>query len=361
MNSSFNVGYTNDFLGKDGQLQFKTIGKEILDELGGRIRTSFLARPASPMSPDLLRDLDAVVSLTPRYTADSFAGLERLVAIVRFGVGYDMVDVLACTQADVALCITAGAVNHSVAEATVGWMLQLGHKAVAKDRLVREGRWSERDRYMGGELRHRTLGIIGLGGIGLKLSELARAFGMQPILAFDPYANEQRAREAGVELVPLDRLMCESDYISVNCPLTDETRNLVGARELGLMKSTSYLVNTSRGGIVNEPALILTLEQRKISGAAIDVYAQEPVDASTPFAKLDNVILAPHCIAWTDDLFTEIGQTASRCVLDLAAGKIPRGLVNRDVLERPGFQKKVAAQNSGGQYAPTQDQGGVLK
>jgi phosphoglycerate dehydrogenase-like enzyme len=342
----FRVGYTKDFLGSDGCLQFKSIGKEILDEAGGGVRTLFLPRHESPMTPDLLRDVEAVVSLTPKYKAESFAGVDGLVAIVRFGVGYDMVDVAACTKADVALCITAGAVNHSVAEATIGWMLQLGHKATAKDRLVREGRWSERDRYMGGELRHRTLGIIGLGGIGFKLAELAQAFEMSPILAFDPYANEERAREARVELVSLERLLREADYLSVNCPLTEETRNLVGAEQLALMKPTAYLVNTSRGGIVNEPALIQALENGKIAGAAIDVYAQEPVEASTPFAKMDNVLLAPHCIAWTDDLFNEIGQTASRCVLDLAAGRVPNGLVNREVLERPGFQKKLARQKS---------------
>jgi len=257
-----------------------------------------------------------------------------------------MVDVPACTEADVALCITRGAVDHSVAEATLAWMLQLGHKSTAKDRLVREGRWSERDRYMGGELRNRTLGIVGLGGIGFKLAELARAFGMKPILAFDPFASAERARDAGAELVPLDRLLQESDYISINCPLTDETRNLIGEKELLLMKPTAYLINTSRGEIVNEPALIRILQERKIAGAAIDVFEKEPVDASTPLAKLDNVLLAPHCIAWTDDLFTEIGAVASRCVLDLVAGNVPFGLVNREVLERPGFQKKLVRQKS---------------
>ena len=342
----FNVGYTRDFLDKEEKCQFKSIGKEVLDQSGASLKTFFLPRHESPVPPALLDGLDAVVSLTPRYDAGSFQGISRLLAIVRFGVGYDMVDVKACTEADVALCITRGAVDHSVAEATVSWMLQLGHKSAMKDRLVREGRWSERDKYMGGELRHRTLGIIGLGGIGFKLAELVRAFGMKPVLAFDPYASAERAREAGAELVPLDRLLRESDYVSINCPLTDGTRNLIGEKELLLMKPTSYLINTSRGGIVNEPALIRILQQRKIAGAATDVFEQEPVDAATPLAKLDNVLLAPHCIAWTDDLFTEIGAVASRCVLELAAGKVPFGLVNREVLERPGFQEKLSRQKS---------------
>ena len=342
----FNVGYTRDFLDKEEKCQFRSIGKEILDSSGPSFKTFFLPRHESPMTPALLEDLDVVVSLTPRYDASSFCGIDRLLGIVRFGVGYDWIDLKACTEADVAVCITRGAVDHSVAEATVAWMLQLGHNSVAKDRLVREGRWSERDKYMGGELRHRTLGIVGLGGIGFKLAEFARAFGMKPILAFDPYANPERAREAGAELVPLERLLRESDYISINCPLNDETRNLIDEKELRLMKPTAYLVNTARGGIVNEPALIKILQERKIAGAALDVFAQEPVDVSTPLAKLDNVLLAPHCIAWTDDLFAEIGAVASRCVLELAAGKTPFGLVNPEVLERPGFKKKLSARSA---------------
>jgi len=342
----FNVGYTRDFLDKEEKLQFKSVGKEVLEQSGAPVDAFFLPRHESPVPPALLDGLDAVISLTPRYDAGSFQGIKRLVAIVRFGVGYDMVDVNACTQADIALCITRGAVDHSVAEATVSWMLQLGHNSAIKDRLVREGRWSERDKYMGGELRGRTLGIVGLGGIGFKLAELVRAFGMKPVLAFDPYAAAERAREAGAELVPLDRLLRESDYISINCPLTDGTRNLIGEKELRLMKPTAYLVNTSRGGIVNEPALVQILQERKIAGAAVDVFEKEPADASNPLAKLDNVLLAPHCIAWTDDLFTEIGAVASRCVLDLVAGNTPFGLVNPEVLERPGFQEKLARQKS---------------
>jgi phosphoglycerate dehydrogenase-like enzyme len=274
-----------------------------------------------------------VISLAPRYTAESLQGVERLVAIVRFGVGYDMVDVAACTRADVLLCITSGAVNHSVAEATITWMLALSHRVFVKDRLTREGRWTERALHTGTELRDRTLGVVGIGGIGGRLVEMLRGFGMKPPLAFDPYTPAQRAAELGVTLVSLERLMKESDFVSINCPLNDQTRNLIGRDHLALMKPGAFLINTARGGIVNEEALIETLRDRRIAGAAMDVFASEPVKSGHPLAQLDNVILAPHCIAWTDELFRDIGQMACRITAAISRGEVPPGVVNRDVLE----------------------------
>ncbi len=351
MNTTFEVGLTRDFLTTDGQLVYKDIGLGVLATAGG-VRYRFLDRHEPTMTPELLADLDAVISLMPNYTTASFEGLHRLTAIVRFGVGYDMVDVAACTQANVLLCITAGAVNHSVAEATVTWMLALSHRVFEKDRLVRQGHWSERAHYMGGELRRRTLGVVGLGGIGRRLIELLRGFGMNRPLAFDPYVKPGLARELGVELVPLETLMRQSDFISVNCPLTAQTRNLIGREQLALMKPTAFLINTARGGIVDEQALVEVLRNRQIAGAATDVYAAEPAGREHPFAGLDNIILAPHCIAWTDELFAEIGAMAGRSVLELAAGRVPSaGVVNPEVLQRPGFRAKVQRYASLG--APT--------
>jgi phosphoglycerate dehydrogenase-like enzyme len=337
----FHVGYTKDFLDSNGHQQFEDIGRKNFEGKEG-IHSFFLPRFESPLTPDLLGNLDAVVSLTPKYDATSFQKVERLLAIVRFGVGFDMVDVNACTEANILLCITQGAVDHSVAEAVMTWMLQLGHRSAAKDRLVREGRWKERDLYMGSELRGRTLGIVGFGGIGSKVAEFVRVFGLRNILVFDPYLSDDRARAGQVQKCELDRLLAESDYVSINCPLTKETRNLIGERELRLMKPSAYLINTARGGIVNEQGLCRVLEEKQIAGAAVDVFEQEPCDPSSPLTKLDNVLLAPHCIAWTHDLFSEMGASSSKAVLDLAAGRLPAGIVNREVVEKPGFQSKLS-------------------
>ncbi len=341
MATSFRIGLTRDFLSPEGKLTYKDMGLRVLESQPG-ITHEFFSRHENPVAADQLRDYDAVISLAPKYTADSFRGVERLAAIFRFGVGYDMVDLKACSEANVAVFITVGAVNHSVAEATIAWMLALSHRMFAKDRLVREGRWTERVNYMGRELRGRTLGVVGLGGIGGRLVEMLRGFGMNRPLAFDPYASPERAKELGVELVPLERLMRESDFVSINCPLTEQTRNLIGRAQIALMKPDAFLINTARGGIVNEVALVEPLKSRRIAGAASDVYEKEPAGKEHPFTQLDNIILAPHCIAWTDELFAEIGTMACRQAVAFAKGEIPTGLVNKDVLERPGFKAKRA-------------------
>ncbi|MEP6664640.1 MAG: NAD(P)-dependent oxidoreductase [Verrucomicrobiota bacterium] len=209
-----------------------------------------------------------------------------------------------------------------------------------KDKLVRTGQWDERSKYMGRELRDRTLGVIGLGGIARKTIELLRSFGMKQPLAFDPFASEEMASKAGARLVSLEELLKQSDFISIHCPLTEKTRNLIGARELALMKPDSYLLNTARGGIVDEDALYDALKNHRIAGAALDCFAQEPVTAPSRFADLDNVLLAPHSIAWTDELFRDIGRAACQVMVDLSQGKKPGGVVNPEVFDRPGFQKK---------------------
>ncbi|HVF10170.1 MAG TPA: NAD(P)-dependent oxidoreductase [Abditibacteriaceae bacterium] len=341
MNQNFQVGLTRDFLTDDGQLTYDDIGLDVL-EAHSNIQHRFFERHEPTVTAEQLRDFDAVISLTPRYTPQSFDGVERLAAVVRFGVGYDMVDVKACTEADVLLCITAGAVNHSVAEATITWMLALSHHVFTKDRITRDAKWADRSFYMGRELRDRTLGIVGLGGIGGRLIEMIRGFGMKTPLAHDPFVSPQRANELGARLVSLEELLRESDFVSINCPLTEATRNLIGQDELALMKPDAYLINTARGGIVNEAALVAVLQARRIAGAAMDVYEVEPVKPDNPLLQLDNVILAPHCIAWTDELFRDIGQTACRMTTTIAEGRVPHGVVNREVLERPGFQAKLA-------------------
>jgi phosphoglycerate dehydrogenase-like enzyme len=193
---------------------------------------------------------------------------------------------------------------------------------------------------MGSELRDRTLGVVGFGGIGRALVKLLAGFGMKAPLVFDPFVSAADGAKLGVRSVPLDELLVQSDYVSVHCPLNEKTRNLIGARELALMKPTAYLFNTARGGIVDEAALFAALKDRRIAGAGIDCFVNEPPTAAPSFASLDNVLLAPHCIAWTEELFRDIGRAVCTGMLDLAEGRVPRGVVNREVLERPGFQAK---------------------
>jgi phosphoglycerate dehydrogenase-like enzyme len=281
-----------------------------------------------------------VIVLTPRVTAESVSRAENLLAVGRFGVGYDAVDVAACTAADVLLFITAGAVDRSVAEATVGWMLAIAHRMFIKDRLVRTGQWDERSKYMGGELRDRTFGAIGLGGIARATVELLRGFGLKEFLAYDPLVDKTAAAKIGVRLVSLEELLRQADFVSLHCPLNETTRGLLGAKELALMKPTAFLINTARGGIVEENALYEALQSGKIAGAALDCFAEEPVTKPHRFGNLENVLLAPHCIAWTNELFRDIGRMVCQGMLDLSLGSRPRGVVNPEVLDRPGFKAK---------------------
>lgn len=348
--TSFPIRLTADFFLPDGSPRYRDIGLDVLADRP-QIRWEPFAEHHTEIAPSQIGDARAVLVLSSRVTAQSLAAGSDLLAIVRFGVGYDSVDVAACTAADVAVVITPGAVDRPVAEATVGWMLALTHHVRMKDLLVRRGEWDARSRYMGCELRDRTLGVVGLGGIGREVVRLLAGFGMRQPLAFDPFLSPEGAADAGVRLVSLDELLAESDFVSLHCPLNDATRGLIGDRELRRMKPASCLINTARGGIVDEDALYAALKEGRIAGAAIDCFAVEPLVGPSRFADLDNVLLAPHSIAWTEELFRDIGRTAFRAIVDLSEGREPRGTVNREIYQRPSFRQKWSRLIGGGKVS----------
>lgn len=335
----FRVAFSGDFYDGDHNPKFPDLGTSILDDQQHIDYFAFIEHKPE-ITVDQIGDANGLIILTPSVTTDSLAKADDLLAIARFGVGYDAVDVGACTEADVLLVISKGAVDRPVAEATVGWMIALTHHSRVKDRLVREGDWDARTNYTGSEIRDRTFGAIGLGGIARETIRLLGAFGMNPPIAFDPFVDAHEAREFGVEIISLDALLSRADFVSIHCPMSDETRGLIGARELGLMKPSSYLLNTARGGIVDEDALYDALEQDQIAGAALDCFAEEPVVNPHRFGNLDNVLLAPHSIAWTQELFRDIGRVNCRQMVDLSLGRTPAGMINSEVVDRPGFKDK---------------------
>jgi phosphoglycerate dehydrogenase-like enzyme len=182
--------------------------------------------------------------------------------------------------------------------------------------------------------------VIGLGGIARETIRLLTAFGMRLPLACDPYVDAADGASLGVQLVDLDTLLGRADFVSLHCPLNDSTRGLLGARELALMKPDAYLINTARGGLVDEDALLAALTEGRIAGAAIDCFADEPHTDPRRWQDLDNVILAPHCIGWTDELFRDMGRAACRGIVELAQGRRPHGMVNPEVLAKPSFREK---------------------
>jgi phosphoglycerate dehydrogenase-like enzyme len=341
MTPRFRVGLTADFMNEGAGL----LDPILPTQFGALPQVAYEFMPAlrPAITPEQLRDYDAVIALMPPFTADTLAGAERLTVLARWGVGYEMIDVQACTDNDVLLCITRDAVRRPVAEGIITLLLGLAKHMAIKDRLVRTGRWVDKRHYPGLGIAGRTLGSIGVGNIGAELFRMLRPFELGRLLAYDPYVTPAQAANLGVQMVDLDTLLAESDFVCINCPLTKETFHLVGEPQLRRMKPTALLINTARGPIVDQAALTHALQQGWIAGAALDVFEQEPLPSSDPLVHLDNVILSPHAIAWTDDLARGNGVGACQNVLTVLRGEVPEHTVNREVLDRPGFQAKLQA------------------
>jgi len=338
----FVVGYSADFLDASGQPVFPDLGIEALrnqERLEHRFLDEYLPEYVSRQ----LEGLDVLISLKPRVTPASLEANERLTAIGRCGVGYDNVDVAACTERDIAVYITSAAVIRPMAESAVLLVLALSHNLVRKDRLVRQGKWAESTRPLGREPRGRVIGSVGFGGIARETLRLLKVFEPARILACDPMVDPETAGAAGVELVSFEDVLRQSDYVLINCPLTPETRDLIGEKELRLMKPDAVLINAARGPIVNEPALVQALREGWIRAAALDVFAQEPLPAGSPLLELDNVTLTSHSVGWTEELFRDMGREDCAGALAVFRGESPRTVVNRDVLARPGYRRKLAA------------------
>ncbi len=293
------------------------------------------------MPAERLQGVDALILLAHRFTAASIPRDGRLALVARFGVGYDSVDVAACTAADIGVAITPDGVRRPVAVAVITFVLALAGKLLIKDRLTRQGAWAEKSRHMGVGLTGRTLGQLGLGNIGAEVFRLAAPFGMR-FIAHDPFADAELARSLGVQLVSLEELFRQSDFLSVSVPLSEDTRGLVDAEKLAWMKPSAFLINTARGPVVNQRDLHDALVAGRISGAGLDVFDIEPVAKDEPLLRLDNVIVTPHALCWTDECFARIGASDVASVLAIKRGEAPAALVNREVAERTGFREKLA-------------------
>ena len=343
MEKNFKVGVTSDILDSRGEPAF---GREPLKALDA-VQWEWLPRGLKEISADHAAAFDALYVNSPKVPAAAVArGDLRLKLISRHGVGYDSVDVAAMTQAGVLVANTPNAVPRPVATIALTFILALAHRLMAKDRITRAGNWPERLDHMGTGLTGRTLGVIGAGRIGKELLRLSRVFDLK-LLAADPYAETLELNYIGARHLPLDELMRESDFVVVTCLLNDETRGLVGARELALMKPTAYFINVARGPIVDEKALYEALAARRIAGAGLDVFEQEPTPADNPILKLDNVIVSPHALCWTDELFGNIARTAIGAILAVHAGRRPDFLVNPAALAHPRARAWLKPQNQG--------------
>jgi len=342
MTAPFRVALSGDFKKPDGSPTFPDFDLAPLQS-APNVEMAYIGAD-NPLKAEQLADFDALILLVPRFGKESIHPNGRLSVVARFGVGYDSVDVTACTEAGIALVITPDGVRRPVAVSIMAFILALTGKMLTKDRLTRGGpdTFNQRGQHMGVGLVGRTLGVLGIGNIGAELFRLAKPLDMK-FIAHDPFADKAVAKELGIELVSLEDAFRRADILSINCPLMPETHHLVNAERLALMKPTAYLINTARGPIVDQKALTKVLQERKIAGAGLDVFETEPVPADEPILKLDNVILAPHALCWTDQCFAGNGAADVKAVLELQHGRVPRGVVNRAVLESPRFKARLDA------------------
>ena len=332
MNTKFRVGLTRDILDSRGEPAFGRAALEVLDR-DSSLEWEYLPAVVPEIGPELAAQYDALYINIARVPAAAVERADcRLRIVARHGVGYDTVDVAAMTRAGVLVTNTPTAMPRPVATTALTFVLALAGKLFLKDRLTRSGRWHERMDNMGLGLSGRTLGVIGAGGIGKELLRMARVFDLK-LLATDPVANDVELGYIGARKVDLDTLMRESDFVVVCCLLNEHTRHLIGAEALAKMKPTSYLINVARGPIVDEKALIDVLQKRRIAGAALDVFEQEPVDPANPLLAMDNVIVTPHSLCWTDECFHNMASTGLRSIVEVLNGRIPEFLVNRAVLQ----------------------------
>ncbi len=342
MTAKFRVGLTRDILDARGEPAF---GRTALDILEGAsdIEWEYLPRVQPAIGADEAARYDAVYVNIARVPATAVARPDcRLRVVARHGVGYDAVDVAAMTRAGVIVTNTPTAMPRPVATSALTFMLALAGKLFLKDRLTRAGRWSERMDNMGRGLTGRTLGVIGAGGIGRELLRMARSFDLK-LIAADPFANDIELGYLDTRKVSLETLLRSADFVVVCCLLNERTRHLIGAQQFALMRPDAYFINVARGPIVDEQALIAALKERRIAGAALDVFEQEPVDPTNPLLTMDNVIVTPHALCWTDECFHNMASTGLQSIVDALGGRVPEFVVDREVLKHPRVQSWLHA------------------
>jgi len=263
-----------------------------------------------------------ITALEP-VTARVLASAPRLRVVCATGVGYDHIDVEAATARGVTVCISAGSNHQAVAELTLGLMVALARQVAYGDRLLRSGGW---ERLVGPELWGKTLGIVGLGRVGKSVALLARAFGMR-VVATDVVLDHTFGSTHAVDYVPLPKLLRTADFVSLHCPLTPSTRGLMNERTLGLMKPGAYLINTSRGPVVEEEALVQALRSKQIAGAALDVFEAEP-HIGAKLREEPRVILTPHVGGSSDEALERMMELALLNVTQVLDGAVPVCRVN---------------------------------
>jgi phosphoglycerate dehydrogenase-like enzyme len=328
------IGITRDILDSRGEPAFGRKALAVLDE-AAQLTWDYLPEVVPAITAEHASRYDALYVNTARVPAAAVTRADlRLRVVARHGVGYDSVDVAAMTAAGIVVTHTPSPMPRPVATTALTFMLALAGRLMQKHRMTREGRWHERMDAMGTGLTGRTLGVVGAGRIGKELLRMARTFDLE-LLAADPHVDAVELGYVGARKVGLDALLAQSDFVVVCALLNAQTRHLIGAPQFARMKPSAYFINVARGAIVDEAALIEALRANRVAGAALDVFESEPIDPSNPLLAMDNVIVTPHSLCWTDECFHNMASTGLASIVDFLSRRRPQYIVNPDVLAHP--------------------------
>jgi len=317
---------------------FKVLVSDPLSEKGLKIlekekniKVDVRVKQPADVLKKIIKDYDAlIIRSETKATADLIACADKLKVIGRAGVGLDNVDVAAATKKGIIVMNTPGGNTISTAEHAMSLILSLSRNIAPADASMKKGQW-ERKRFMGVELYGKSLGIVGLGRIGSEVAKRALSFGMR-ILAYDPFLTPGKASDSDIELVTLNRIFSEADYITVHTPLTSETRHLIGEKEIDMMKKGIRLINCARGGIIDEKAVLKGIESGKVAGAAFDVYEEEP-PKDNPIVMSDKVIATPHLGASTTEAQDNVALEVAQQVVDALLDRGIRNAINIPYIE----------------------------
>ncbi len=298
----------------------------VLKEIGASIEVHNLGNETE--TARVLRDADGILVNLHSLPASVIQELQKCRVISRYGVGYDNVSVEAATAKGIWVARVPDYCLEDVSDQALALLLGCVRKVAFKDRRIREGAWNLHREQPSYRIAGKTLGLVGYGAIARTLHRKLSGFGLGRVLVFDPYLDPKKIEENGAESVNLRALLKNSDYVSVHAPLNDETRGLIGSRELSLMKRTSMLVNTSRGPLLEEKAVAEALADGKIAAAGLDVFETEPLPADSPLRQLDNVILSDHAGWYSEESVAELKTKAAQNVLEVLKGGKPIYPVN---------------------------------
>lgn len=326
MTTTWKLAVTADYSEPDGSTIYGDIGLGTLQQHG--IEWSRVGTEGGELRPGELEGFDAVLLLSgARLGAEQLEGVTTLRHVARFGAGFDAVDLAACDERGITVTNAPTGLRVPMAHTALTFLFALAHNLLPKDRLVREADWGRKAQYRGAGLAEATIGMIGLGGIGQETVRQLRALQLD-VIAWNRSPRPEFCAEVGVQQLELDEVIARSDYLIVTVAANAGTRHLIGARELGMMKDSAFLINIARGAVLDESALVTALQDGTLAGAGLDVFEVEPLPADSPLIGLENVVLTPHSLCWTADFARATGAEVLGEVVAVAAGRAPRNVVN---------------------------------